>query len=220
MGVELPWNTVEEFNDWTLQGLGIRFKELQNMTGQQFGFPVEYEKYKKRGIKTPSGKIELFSKTLEDLNYDPVPVYKDCFSWQAEEVSLEEYPLILISHRDVNYMHSEFRQLPSLRNSHPEPLVEINPDTAADLGIQNGDWIVIRTPGFKDGIKGKARYVRDIHPKVISCLSHWWFPERNGPEHGCFDSNINAILSYGPPFDPITGAHQGRSVLCNVSKNA
>jgi len=97
-------------------------------------------------------------------------------------------------------------------------LIEINPETAKELGIEEGETIYIETPGFKGRVMGKAKFIPELHPKVISCLSHWWFPEKNGPEHGCFESNINTIISYDPPHDPIAGAHQGRSISCRVVK--
>lgn len=216
MGVKIPWDSVEEFNDWTLEEVGVTFKEIQDKRSQQMSFPVAYDKYKKSGFKTPSGKIELYSKTLENLGYDPLPSFREPFQGNFSREILEKYPLILMGHRDVRYVHSEFRQIRSLRKGHPEPVIEINPETAKDLGIREGDPICIETPGFEGRVTGRAEFVSGIHPKTISCLSHWWFPEKEGPEHGCFESNINTILSYGPPFDPITGAHQARSLPCRV----
>jgi len=218
MGVEIPWSSVDEFNDWTLENVGITFKELQSKRGQQISFPVRYEKYKSSGFKTPSGKIELYSESLNNLGYDPLPGYQEPFRGHCDEDVSKEYPLILISHRDIHYMHSEFRQLPSIRERYSEPLIEINPETANELGVREGDEVFIQTPGFRSGVMGKARFVEEIHPQVISCLSHWWFPEKDGAEHGCFESNINAILSSGPPYDPITGAHQSRSISCRVTR--
>lgn len=215
MGVKIPWNGIDDFNDWTLEKVGVTFKDIQSRRGRQLSFPVVYGKYMKDGFKTPSGKIELYSKTLENLGQDPLPSHQDVFRGEVE--GDKNYPLILIQHRDVHYMHSEFRQLPSIRSGHQEPLIEINPATAKDLGIKDGEIIYIETPSFNGRISGKARFVDGLHPLTISCLSHWWFPEQDGPEHGCFDSNINTILSHGPPYDPITGAHQTRAVPCRVT---
>jgi anaerobic selenocysteine-containing dehydrogenase len=218
MAVQIPWKNVEKFNDWTLEKVGIKFNELQNKMNQQLSFPVSYEKFKKDGFKTPSGKIELYSVTLKNLGYPPLPMYQEPYNGDIKQIDSNDYPLILITHRDVSYMHSEFRQLPSIRKKYPEPLIEINPKTASNLGIEEGQEIFIETPRFAWRVSGKAVFVPELHHRVISCLSHWWFPEKEGPEHGCFDSNINTIISYGPLYDPITGAHQGRSLMCRVKK--
>ncbi len=50
--------------------------------------------------------------------------------------------------------HSEHRQIRSLRKLHPHPIAEINPETARQLGIADGEWVVIETPRGK--IKQKA----------------------------------------------------------------
>lgn len=115
-------------------------------------------------------------------------------------------------------MHSEFRQLPSIRKGYPEPVIELNPETAKELGVEEGEMICIERPGFEWRVAGKATFVPEIHPRVVSCLSHWWFPEKEGPEHGCFESNINTIISHGPPYDPVTGAHQARAISCRITK--
>lgn len=131
-----------------------------------------------------------------------------------------EYPLILTTHRNIIYMHSEARQLPSYRKVEPDPWIEIHPGTAQGKGIENGGWMWIERPGFQERVRGKARYVADLDPRVISMNVGWWFPEKPAPEHGAFESNINTIISNGPPYDPINGTHQARALLCRIGKEA
>jgi len=116
------------------------------------------------------------------------------------------------------YINSELRQITSVCKELPEPLIEINPETAKELEIREGDEVYIERPGFKDKVKVKAKFVPELHPKVVACLSHWWFPEKPSPEHGCFESNVNSIISNGPPYDPINGNHQARAILCRVRR--
>ena len=49
--------------------------------------------------------------------------------------------------RQPVYFHSEHRQLPWCRELWPSPRFEMNPNDAARLGIEQGDWIWVRTPG-------------------------------------------------------------------------
>ena len=106
----------------------------------------------------------------------------------------------------------------SYRKEQPDPLIEVNPQTAARLGIQDGDWMWIERPGFQERVRGRARYVEGLHPQVVSMLVGWWFPEKPGPEHGAFESNINTLISNDPPYDPINGNHQARAILCRVGR--
>ena len=55
------------------------------------------------------------------------------------------------------YFHSEHRQLPWCRELWTVPRVEINPKTAAEYGIEQGDWVWIETEW------GKIREVADLY---------------------------------------------------------
>ncbi len=219
MGVKIPWQNIEEFNDWQLEDVKVKFREIQIRPHQMISFPIKYKKYEEEGFNTPSGKIELRSSILEKAGYDALPGYVEPpqSPVSTPEVA-KEYPMIMTTHRNIIYMHSEFRQLPSFRKVEPDPFIEINPETAAGKGIQNGDWMWIERPGFKERVRGKARYVADLDPRVISMVVGWWFPEKAGPEHGAFESNPNAIISNAPPYDPINGNHQARGILCRIGK--
>jgi anaerobic selenocysteine-containing dehydrogenase len=117
-------------------------------------------------------------------------------------------------------MHSEGRQVKRQRQLAPEPCLEMNLDTAAKMGIENGDWVQLETPRWGDSrhVTFKVRLVPDMHPDVVAGPHAWWFPERPAPEHGCFDSNINALLTTDPPYDPIVGVPQCRALLCRIRK--
>lgn len=62
------------------------------------------------------------------------------------------------------FFHSEHRQIPLLRRRHPDPLVEIHPETAEKLKIKDGDWIWIETA--RGRIKQKAKLTYGIDPRV------------------------------------------------------
>lgn len=44
-----------------------------------------------------------------------------------------------LSQKQQQFLHTAFRQIPSLRRAHPNPLAGIHPATAASLGIAEGD---------------------------------------------------------------------------------
>lgn len=222
MGIKLPENpaqTVEEFNDFRLKGMGITFNDLKEK-GYMF-LPLKYKKYEQAGFKTPSGKVELYSSEFEQFGYDPLPnaVEPPESPYSAPELA-KEYPLILTAgRRHIAYWHSMGRQIPWLRELAPDPLVEIHPETAERLGIKDGDWIWIETPrGGGQRIKQRAKLTLGLHPRVVQPEAQWWFPEMPAPEHGCWESNINAIISNDPPYGPVAGAVPLRSLLCRIYK--
>ena len=114
---------------------------------------------------------------------------------------------------------TEARQISSsLRKMKPDPYLEINPETGSNLGIKDGEWVALERPKFKRQIRFRARFTPDMPPYVVSSVFGWWFPEKPAPEYGCLESNINAIVSYDPPYDPIEGTYQVRGILCRINK--
>lgn len=219
MGLRSPWRTVEEFNNWRLQEVGITFQELGKKPHHMLSFPVTYRKFEERGFGTPSGKIELYSSILEQAGHDPLPYYVEPPQSPVSTPALaRDYPLILTTFRSRVYEHTEYRQIAPLRKLLPEPLIEINPKTASHFGIEEGDEVWVETPTVRSRVKGNARLIPQLHPRVVAFPFGWWFPEKPAPEHGCFESNINTIIDNGPPYEPINGNYQARGILCRIRK--
>jgi len=213
-----PWNSVEEFNNWQLADMGLTFNDLKEK-GYIFE-PLRYRKYETKSFTTPSGKIELYSSTLEKYGYKPLPYYQENpESPISTPELLREFPLILITGaRHIAFFHSEGRQIPNLRKLNPFPILELHPDTAKKLDISDGDWVWIETPRGKGRIKQMAKLTSDIDPRVCNAAHHWWFPEDPAPDHGIWKSNINVVTSIDPPYDPVVGAAPLRGLLCKVYK--
>jgi len=53
---------------------------------------------------------------------------------------------------------------------------------------------------------------------VVNGCFGWWFPEQGAPEHGCFEANVNVLMAYEPPHDPIAGINSVQGVVCDVYK--
>jgi anaerobic selenocysteine-containing dehydrogenase len=220
MGLKLPdqFQTPEQFNDYCVKGMGITYEDFKRMG--YISEPIRYKKYEQEGFKTPSGKVEIYSSIFEEFGYDPLPFYQENPETPISVPELaKEYPFILITgSRHVVYFHSANREVPWLREIAPEPRVTIHPEAATQVGIQEGDWAWIEAPKGRGRIRMRAELSEEMHPQVVHVPSHWWFPEIKEPSHGCWDVNINAILSNDPPYDPITGATPLRGCLCKVYK--
>jgi anaerobic selenocysteine-containing dehydrogenase len=104
-----------------------------------------------------------------------------------------------------------------LINDYPEPLVLINPETAKQLGIADGDWVFVETK--RGRIKQKANLSTDVDPRVVVADYAWWYPERGVTElFGWADSNYNVLTDNRPPFAREVGSFNVRGLLCKVSK--
>jgi anaerobic selenocysteine-containing dehydrogenase len=210
--------SVEEVLDQMLKN-GGQAVDFRGLTKQGWiHMPQKYRKYETDGFKTPTGKLELYSTRLETMGYEPLPYYEEPPESPVSTPQVaEKYPLVLTTGgRIPTFFNSEHRQLPLCRNGHPEPLAEIHPDTAAPLGIEDGDWMWIETR--RGRIKQKAKVTSKIEPRVIHCEHGWWFPERKGPDYGIWESNANVLTDNRAPFDPQMGTYQLRGLLCRVGK--
>lgn len=224
MGVDVnPWGSVKDFLDWRLKYLGVTFDELCDRQGSRMTFPREFRRYETSipAFDTASGKVELYSTVLEAMGLDPLPVYQEPPESPVSTPELfEQYPLVYVHYRLPSYMHSEGRQIDRQRRLAPYPCLELNPRKASKLGIKDGDLVYLETPSSHGEwrLRYIARLVSEMHPDVIAGPHGWWFPEKPGPEHGCFDSNINAVLTLDPPYDPVVGNVQCRAILCRVQR--
>ncbi len=199
-------------------GLGVTFDELKKT-----GFikvPFKYRKYEEGGFRTPTGKIELFSTRFEQLGYDPLPSYREPpESPLATPEVAKDFPLVLTTGARISYFfNSEHRQIENLRKAQRYPVAEIHPDTAARLGIANGDWVWIETR--RGRMRQKAKLTTGIDPRVVHAQHGWWYPEEPGPDYGVFTSNANLLTDNGPPYDPAMGTYQLRALLCRIERAA
>ena len=214
MGLDIPWQNLEEFIDGMFEPLGITFNDLKDKNF--ITIPKEYNRHEKGEFqfRTPSKKVELYSTFLEKYGYDPLPFYK------APPETTPEFPLVLMGgKRSMEYAHSAGRQLPMLRKRNPDPTIEMSPQAAKERGIKEGDWVWVETIYFgdKERVRFKAKLVEEFHLGVVCTENGWWFPEKKDPEHGCFESNINVVIP-DDVYDPVYGSTNIKGVPCRVYK--
>jgi len=209
------WATFEGGLDYILEPMGITWKEFKEM--DYIRGEVQYQKYKERGFSTPTRKFELYATLLEKWGCDPLPQYREVPESPVSTPEVhEEYPYILITGmRQPGFFHSENRQLPWMRELHPEPVAEIHPETAKKEGIRDDDWIILESRRGK--ARFRARLSVGIDPRVVGAQHAWWFPERRDPGHGWDESNINILTDNAyETCDPAMGATTVRVLLCKI----
>jgi thiosulfate reductase/polysulfide reductase chain A len=208
--------SLEDILNYRLEPLGISYEELKR---KHVIFPPhEYYKFEKNGFGTPSRKVELYSKSLERMGYDPLPTFKEPPESPASQSELaKKFPYILTTgSRRAEFFGSEQRQIESLRKKRAYPLAEVHPDTAERHGIAAGGWMYVSSP--RGRIRMKAEVTEDIRKDVVNVDYGWWFPEKEGPDFGVWESNANLLTSNAPPYDPAFGSYQLRGLLCDIEK--
>ena len=215
-----PWKTTDDMCNYRLSPLGITFEEVVKKGGLRR--TNEQKKYLHYGFGTPSGKVEILSSIFEKLSLRPLPHYKEPPESPVSAPYLtKQYPLILIATgKFLPMYHSEMRQIPSAIKVRPEPITDIHPETAAKLGITDGDLVWIET--LRGKIQQKARVTEEVHPTMVRVQHGWWFPKMPGAEpslHGVWESNANVLCPVDKAYCNVEiGGWPHTALLCKVYK--
>jgi len=210
-----PYEHLHDWLDDVLSPLGITFDDVRRK-GPLLP-PAMYRRHEKglftadgtAGFRTPTGKIELYCTTFERLCLDPLPHFEEPpESPVSTPAVFDEYPLVLTTGARTPVMFcSEHRNVDRLRRHNPRPLVEIHPEDAAHLSIQEGDEILLESQ--HGACRMHATLTEGIGPGVVHAQFGWWFPEKESvPEtgevlggvknhRGMWDSNVNRLLASG-----------------------
>ena len=208
---------------------GVTLGQLRaNPAGVRLPLETRHKKYAvvgddgvPAGFDTQTGRIELYVEDFLDLGQPPVPTFTEpMLSPRSRHDLAGDFPLVLTCAKPLQFCETQHHQIASLRRHLPDPQVEVHPDTAADRGIAEGDWVEITTP--KGSIRARATFNSTLAPGVV-CGQHGWFEpceELGLPGHPPFgpgSANLNLVLSQ-TPSDPISGSSPLRAQVCEVTR--
>lgn len=216
LGMEDQFPSVSEFADEALAPMGITWDELRSR--DDLVEPLRFKKYETEGFGTPTGKFELWSTTLEEWGYDPLPSHVEpALSPVSTPELYERYPLILNTGvRLPMYWNSNGHPLPTLRKLRREPVLEIHEETAAHYGLTHKGYAWVETGSGR--LRMKVSCGTKTHPRVVSVPHGWWLPEAPGPDHGVFDACANVLIDDDLDHcDPILGSSPLKALLCRVT---
>ncbi len=140
-------------------------------------------------LPTPSGRIELFSETIEGYDYPdcpPHPTWLEPSEWLGGD-GARRHPLHLLSNQPATRLHSQWDHgAVSLENkvAGREPVL-LHPDDAAARGIADGD--VVRVFNDRGACLAGARLSAAVRPgvAVLPTGAHYDPDPDGGPErHG------------------------------------
>jgi anaerobic dimethyl sulfoxide reductase subunit A len=192
-------------------------------------------------LNTPSGKIEIFSKQLFELNnpgeIPPVPKYiqewENPFLEEMGESSYGEtrkgftsplkssqinittihnkYPLQAIGHHTLHRVHSTHDNNDWLGEAFPQR-VFINPLDALTRGIQDGNEV--RVYNDRGVLVLPCRITRRIMPGVVDVPQGAWYkPDLDGVDYG---GNVNVLTSYR--WTPFAFGSAQQTIMVEIEK--
>jgi len=168
-------------------------------------------------LSTPSGKIEIFSKTLYDLNNESeipaIPKYIQ--EWESPfgnpGLSTQEFPLQAIGHHTLHRVHSTHDNNDWLAEAFPQR-VFINPLDAEPRGISDGDEV--RVFNSRGELILPCRLTVRIIPGVVDIPQGAWYePDLKGLDHG---GNINVLTS--SRWTPFAFGSAQHTMMVNIER--
>ena len=165
----------------TLKKKGIHKIKLKEPA---ISFKQQIEDPKTHPFPTPSGKIEIYSKRLADMNnpkIPPIPKYIE--TWESHNDPLTtQYPLQFISTHFKRRIHSNMDSIPWLRECEPQ-MLWVNSIDARSRNIQHGD--LVRIFNQRGEVLIPAKVTERIMPGVVSLDEGAWYnPDERGVDRG------------------------------------
>ncbi|WP_138495767.1 molybdopterin-containing oxidoreductase family protein [Paenibacillus pinistramenti] len=99
-------------------------------------------------LTTPSGKIELYSRSMEEAGLPGLPAYIpliEGYDGRNRPAPGEKvpYPLMFISPPNHSFLNSTFSNVDKLAQIEKGPVLQIHPEDAAERSIQDGDKVAV-----------------------------------------------------------------------------
>ena len=165
-------------------------------------------------LSTPSGKIEIFSPELAELN-DPdenPPIPKFVIEWDSPwSPEAENYPLQAIGNHYMHRIHSTLDNIDWMEEAFPQRVFVNNLD-AAERGIADGD--LVRIWNDRGTMIIPARVTPRIMPGVVNIPQGGWYtPDGNGIDRR---GAINVLTS--EKVTPYTYGNTQQTIMVQVEK--
>jgi biotin/methionine sulfoxide reductase len=169
-------------------------------------------------LSTPSGRIELASKTIDSFGYDDCPGHPTWIEpreWDA----VDHFPLHLIANQPSTRLHSQLDVGPFSRASKVqgrEP-IRIHPLDAQQRGIAEGD--VVRVWNDRGQCLAGAVVTGDVRHGVVQLSTGAWFDPLADHAGGtlCVHGNPN-VLTADRPSSRLSQGCSGQHALVEIER--
>ena len=213
LGQYFPWKDVEEYLRERCVKSGLDFDQLKRdgivLSPEK---PITVEDGLALQIATESGRIQLSSEKLQKAGFDAMPVYRRPAQPPAGYFRLlyGRAPAQTFGRTSNNRLLGEL--------THGDR-VWLNAQAAADLGVKDGDTVVLVN---QDGVKSNPVRVKATERIRGDCvyLPHGWGHTSRGLTYACGKGADDSALVTRAEVDPVMGGTGMRVNFVAVRKEA
>jgi biotin/methionine sulfoxide reductase len=172
-------------------------------------------------LRTPSGRIELFSETIAAFGYDDCPghaAWLEPAEWLGSPHATQ-YPLHLLSNQPQHRLHSQLDCSSVSRGAKiaDREAIWINPQDAAARGIAAGD--VVRVYNDRGACLAGAVVTEAIRPGVVQLSTGAWFDPADPATIGSLDKHGNPnVLTLDKGTSKLAQCSSAQTVLVEVER--
>ncbi|GAA4939698.1 molybdopterin guanine dinucleotide-containing S/N-oxide reductase [Streptomonospora halophila] len=147
-------------------------------------------------LATPSGRIELYSRTVDSFGYDDCPGHP---AWlpPPERLGTERarrWPLLLVANQPRGRLHSQQDMGAYSRSLEiaDRARMRMHPGDAAARGIADGD--VVRVYNDRGSLLAGVETSADVRPDVVQLSTGAWY-DPSSPAATCVHGNPNVLTA-------------------------
>ena len=172
-------------------------------------------------LATPSGRIEIFSDTVDGFGYDDCPghpVWIEPDEWLGAALA-ERFPLHLVSNQPATRLHSQLdaSSVSAGGKVAGREAATLNPEDAAGRGIADGD--VVRLYNDRGQCLAGARVSDAVRPGVVVLPTGAWYDPAEPGEIGALDRHGNPnMLTHDRGTSRLGQATAAHSALVEVER--
>jgi biotin/methionine sulfoxide reductase len=174
-------------------------------------------------LRTPSGKIEIFSATIASFGYDDCPghpAWLEPAEWLGAPLS-KRYPLHLVSNQPAAKLHSQFDLGPHCEEARigGREVLRLHPADAGPRGIATGD--LVRVFNDRGACLAAALVTEDVMPGVVVLPTGAWYDPLEPGVPGTLELHGNPnVLTLDKGSSRLAQAPVAHSCLVEVERLA
>jgi len=202
---------IDEANRLRLQPFGVTLEALKKKGLLSVGEEWR-EGFDK--LQTPSGKVEISSKTLEGLGFPSIPRWEEPL---VSPDSKDPHSFRLLHGKQAIHTHAMTANQPylmAISQRYDMTRLWMNGARGRQLGLKDGDWVEVKSMVGEGRVR--VRLTEGLHP---SCV---WLPSGYGVFSKHLETAYDVGLSYNDflptYFDPTVGHAMTSEVIVQVKK--
>ncbi len=207
---ELAFETAEDVWNFQLEGTGVSIEDFNEKGMVSLADNPTYLDFDSYSFKTPSGKLEIISKKLEDSGIESLKPYES-----PQKPKQGDFRLTF--GRCALHTQGHTVNNPMLAEQMSENVLWINTKEAEKLGISDGEVVNVTQNDYTETIKAKVTDI--IHPEAVFVIHG--FGHRLEVESRAFGKGLadNKFMSGGMDiWDKAGGAIAYQEHFVTVSK--